>query len=73
MGLYWGIGNGSYALTPDPEDPDKRDPDSDEAPETPLDEPRPPRVQDPPAQPDQKGPYVVRGSAKSRQLDGGTR
>ena len=37
----------------------KRDEDSDESPETPLDEPRPPRVQDPPPQPDQKGPYVV--------------
>ena len=36
------------------------------SPETPLDEPRPPRVQDPPAQPDQKGPYVVRGSGKYR-------
>jgi hypothetical protein len=33
--------------------------DGDEAPETPLDEPRPPRVQDPPPQPDPKGPYVV--------------
>ena len=35
------------------------DDDSNEAPETPLDEPRPPRVQDPPPQPDTKGPYVV--------------
>jgi hypothetical protein len=60
MGLYWGIDNGSQALMPDPEDPDTRDPDSDEAPETPLDEPRPPRVQDPPPQAGQKGPYVVR-------------
>ena len=72
MGLYWGIGNESYALMPDSEDPDQRDPDSDEAPETPLDEPRPPRVQDPPAQPDQKGPYVVRGSVKFQQPDGGS-
>ena len=30
-----------------------------EAPETPLDEPRPPRIQDPPPQPDPKGPFVV--------------
>ena len=36
------------------------DKDSDEAPETPLDEPSPPRVQDPPPQPGPKGPYVVR-------------
>jgi uncharacterized protein len=36
-----------------------RDEDGDHAPETPLDEPRPPRVQDPPPQPDPKGPYVV--------------
>jgi hypothetical protein len=58
MGLYWSTGNRSHALVPDPEAPDERD-DSDEAPETPLDEPRPPRIQDPPPQPDQKGPYVV--------------
>ena len=38
---------------------DERDPDPDEAPETPLDEQRPPQVQDPPPQPNQKGPYVV--------------
>ena len=38
------------------DDPD--DDDDDEAPETPLDEPTPPRVQDPPAEPDPK-PYVV--------------
>jgi hypothetical protein len=59
MGLYWNTGDRSYVLVPDPDRPDKRDPESDEAPETPLDEPRPPRVQDPPPQPDQKGPYVV--------------
>jgi len=33
--------------------------DDDEAPETPLDEPRPPRIEDPPPQPDPKHPYVV--------------
>ncbi len=38
---------------------DDKEEDSDEAPETPLDEPRPPRIQDPPPQPEQKGPYVV--------------
>jgi uncharacterized protein len=41
------------------EDEGERNPDLDEAPETPLDEPRPPKVQDPPPQPNQKGPYVV--------------
>jgi hypothetical protein len=30
-----------------------------EAPETPLDEPRPPRIEDPPPEPDPKHPYVV--------------
>jgi len=46
------------------EDDPNRDTDTDEAPETPLDEPRPPRVQDPPPQPSQKGPYVVRNRAR---------
>jgi hypothetical protein len=59
MGLYWTSGHSPHALEADPEAPGKPDPDKDEAPETPLDEPRPPRVQDPPPQPDQKGPYVV--------------
>src|SRR3954462_9111698 len=48
-----------FAFTPPPAEPDEHDKDSDEAPETPLDEPRPPKVQDPPPQPNQKGPYVV--------------
>ena len=45
----------------DDRDPrDKRDDDEpDQAPETPPDEPSPPHVQDPPPQPDSKGPYVV--------------
>ena len=43
---------------PETED-DDRDSDKDEAPETPLDEPRPQKIQDPPPQPSQKGPYVV--------------
>ena len=59
MGLYWTSGHSPYSFEPDPETPGNRDPEEDEAPETPLDEPRPPRVQDPPPQPDQKGPYVV--------------
>ena len=33
--------------------------DDNEAPETPLDEPRPPRMQEPPPEPDPKHPYVV--------------
>jgi len=45
------------------EEPPDRDRDGDEAPETPLDEPRPPRIDDPPPQPVPKGPYVVRGLA----------
>jgi hypothetical protein len=59
MELHWSKVNRPYGFTPDPDTPDPRDNDPDEAPETPLDEPRPPRVQDPPPQPDQKGPYVV--------------
>jgi hypothetical protein len=62
MGLYWTSGHSPYASEPDPRTPGKRDPDADDAPETPPDEPRPPRVQDPPPQPDQKGPYVVQAS-----------
>ena len=38
---------------------DERDQDPDESPETPTDEPSPARVQDPPAQSDSQGPYVV--------------
>ena len=59
MGLRWNKVNREYGFTPDPDTPDEQDKDADEAPETPLDEPRPPRVQDPPPQPDPKGPYVV--------------
>ena len=58
-----GVGAGWSAAGGDPNEQD-RDKDTDEAPETPLDEPRPPRVQDPPPQPDQKGPYVVRYLAR---------
>ena len=59
VGLYWTSGQSPYSSEPDPVPPGNRDPETDETPETPLDEPRPPRVQDPPPQPDQKGPYVV--------------
>ena len=60
MGVHSNDVMREYGVKPSPEDPDEHDNDSDEAPETPLDEPRPPRVQDPPPQPGQKGPYVVR-------------
>jgi hypothetical protein len=53
-------GNREYTFQRSPDEPDEHDKDSDEAPETPLDEPRPPRVQDPPPEPGDKGPYVVR-------------
>ena len=43
----------------DPQDQDDDDPD--EAPETPPDEPTPPRIDDPPRQADPQGPYVVIG------------
>jgi hypothetical protein len=39
------------------------DEDNNEAPETPLDEPRPQRIQDPPLQPEPKHPYVVTNRA----------
>ena len=42
--------------TPEPSDDDR---DGNEAPETPLDEPAPPRIQDPPPEPTRKGPYVT--------------
>lgn len=67
MGVHW---DGSDFLPrsaeSDPEG-DERDSDKDEAPEapeTPLDEPRPPQIQDPPSQPDHKGPYVVYGGGR---------
>jgi hypothetical protein len=44
---------------PREDDEDERDKDPDDTPETPLDEPEPPRIQDPPAEPEQKGPFVV--------------
>ena len=60
MGLHGVNVNREYAFAPDPNTPDEPDTDTDDqTPETPLDEPRPPRVQDPP-QTDPKGPYVVR-------------
>jgi len=60
MGVRTNDVNREYGFRPSPEDPDEDGNDSDEAPETPLDEPRPPRVQDPPPEPDSKHPYVVR-------------
>jgi hypothetical protein len=60
MGVRAVGGNREYAFNPSPDEPEEHDKDSDDTPETPLDEPRPPRVQDPPPQPGEKGPYVVR-------------
>ena len=63
MGVHSNDVRRVYGFTPSPRDPDEDDKDSDEAPETPLDEPRPPRVQDPPPEPEQKGPYTVRAQS----------
>jgi hypothetical protein len=60
MGVHSNDVTRDQRLEPSPSDPDQDDKDSDQTPETPLDEPRPPSIQDPPAQPGQKGPYVVR-------------
>ena len=60
MGLYWSSGHSRCSCSnPIQKRRTTGIQDTDETPETPLDEPRPPRVQDPPPQPDQKGPYVV--------------
>jgi hypothetical protein len=70
MGWHWSTINRENAFQPDPNTPDPRDKDADEAPETPPDEPRPPRVQDPPPQPEQKGPYTVQGQgSKGRRVE----
>jgi hypothetical protein len=45
------------ATRDDDEEDEERD--SEETPETPLDEPQPPRVEDPPMEPGEKGPIVV--------------
>ena len=49
--------------------PDRDDNLGGKAPEMPLNEPRPPRVQDPPPQPDSKGPYVVTGPVDTRRVE----
>jgi general stress protein YciG len=48
------------------------DEDDNEAPETPLDEPRPPRIEDPPRQPDPRHPYVVTHRNKAPAAPRGT-
>src|SRR5262249_46529500 len=51
------------------DDTEREEPEDDDAPETPPDEPRPPRIDDPPAQPDKP----VRGSAQRAPAhEGGT-
>ena len=59
MGVHSAADDREYAVESVPDDPDDDGQDSQKAPETPLDEPRPPRVQDPPPSSGQKGPYVV--------------
>jgi len=59
MAIRWSDVNRSRGFGASPNERDNEDQDPGEAPETPLDEPRPPRVQDPPPQPGQQGPYVV--------------
>ena len=59
MNTRWRGEHRVYEFQRDPEKPDPRDQDPGEAPETPLDEPRPTRIEDPPPQPDPKGPYTV--------------
>jgi len=56
-----------------PDDSNRRDPDADKAPEAPPDEPRPPRVDEPPPHQDQKGPqrpYVVHPHTQTRAGSG---
>jgi hypothetical protein len=48
-----------YRLNSSPDEPAEHDKDPDEAPETPLNEERPPRVEDPPPESGPKGPYAV--------------
>jgi hypothetical protein len=47
------------ATDDDPRDDDPENREPDKAPDTPLDEPRPPEVQDPPSEPGRKGPFIV--------------
>jgi hypothetical protein len=55
-------GDNEELSSPPDDDESDEDDDDDEAPETPLDEPRPIPVQDPPAEPDQH-PYTVSAPA----------
>lgn len=57
--MVWSVGT----MTTPPNDPDERDED-DDIPETPTDEPPPPRIQDPPAEPGPQGPYVVKAAVR---------
>jgi len=72
MGIYSiGIASNAQGLSADPKDTDRdKEQDKDETPETPLDEPRPPAVEDPPSEPGDKGPYVVRECASAAQWGG---
>jgi general stress protein YciG len=59
MAVRWSDINRERGFGSSPGEPDEDDQGPGEAPETPLDEPGPPRVQDPPPHPGQTGPYVV--------------
>ena len=72
VAMHWSDVHHSYGFEPDPDTPDPRYSDPDKTPETPPDEPRPPRIQDPPPPNEHKGPYTVHMQGWSRERDGGT-
>src|SRR5437868_6724194 len=53
-------------IRPDDQNKDDENDVPDEVPETPPDEPRPPRIEDPPP-PDSKGPYVVHANSEQNR------
>jgi general stress protein YciG len=55
----------------DPDENDPRDRDSDDVPETPLNEPPPERIEDPPGPADPRGPYTVTRTINTLR-EGGT-
>jgi len=57
--LFWSGRNMQSERSDRTEDVNSSEDADNEAPETPLDEPRPPRIEDPPPEPDPKHPYVV--------------
>ena len=59
MGVHLNVFAVGYTVNSTTDEPGERDEDPDEAPDVPLTEERPPRVEDPPPEPDPKGPYAV--------------